>query len=159
MKKLLLITIIIIPIVFFVKKNIIDPSAIKSIQSDIFNMEQQLINLVNMERTSHGMKPLKVDKKLSEIALIKSKDMKKNNYFSHISPTYGYFNEMLTYFGVSYQIAGENIAEGIYTPYEVVNIWMTSKLNRRNILKPEFTHTGVGYLEEGSVWTLLFIQK
>ncbi len=34
-----------------------------------------------------------------------------NDYFSHESPTYGLPSQMLTEFGITYTVSGENIAE------------------------------------------------
>src|SRR5690606_41236701 len=51
--------------------------------------EQEVVTLTNNERAKHGLQPLKVDLKLSEVARTKSSDMKSNGYFSHTSPTYG----------------------------------------------------------------------
>ncbi|MFC9275224.1 CAP domain-containing protein, partial [Bacillus spizizenii] len=88
-----------------------------------------------------------------------SRDMKDKNYFDHQSPTYGSPFDMMKSFGISYKTAGENIAKGQKTPEEVVKAWMNSEGHRKNILNPNFTHIGVGYVESGSIWTQQFIGK
>jgi len=40
--------------------------------------------------------------------------------------------------------AGENIAYGGRTPEQVIAMWMASPGHRANILRPSFTHIGVG---------------
>ncbi|SPT92496.1 YkwD protein [Bacillus subtilis] len=85
--------------------------------------------------------------------------MKDKNYFDHQSPTYGSPFDMMKSFGISYKTAGENIAKGQKTPEEVVKAWMNSEGHRKNILNPNFTHIGVGYVESGSIWTQQFIGK
>jgi uncharacterized YkwD family protein len=132
----------------------------KQEQSQQLNQfEQQVVELTNQEREKQGLAPLKVDVELSKVAREKSADMARNNYFSHNSPTYGSPFEMMNQFGISYRTAGENIAKGQRTPEEVVNAWMNSEGHRANILNANFTHIGVGYVEQGNVWTQMFIGK
>ncbi|MDO7904993.1 CAP domain-containing protein [Paenibacillus sp. JX-17] len=115
----------------------------------------QVIELVNKERTKAGLKPLTNHAKLSEMALVKAKDMSNNNYFDHQSPTYGSPFDMMKKFGISYSTAGENIAKGQRTPQEVVDAWMNSEGHRANILNGSFTQIGVGYYN--GCWVQEFI--
>src|SRR5699024_3830841 len=121
--------------------------------------EQEVVELTNKEREKQGLNPLKVDDELSKVAREKSRDMGANNYFSHDSPTYGSPFDMMKQYGISYRTAGENIAKGQRTPEEVVNGWMNSDGHRANILSGDFTHIGVGYVEQGNHWTQQFIGK
>ena len=119
--------------------------------------EQKMIDLVNQERAKAGVAPLKVDLELCRVARIKSQDMKDNNYFSHTSPTYGSPFEMMKSFGISYRTAGENIAkhssvEGAHTGL------MNSEGHRKNILNPNFTHIGIGIVDN-RYYTQMFIGK
>ena len=50
---------------------------------------QQVLTLVNRERTANGLSALRLDDTLSRYAAVKSQDMHDNGYFSHTSPTYG----------------------------------------------------------------------
>ena len=119
--------------------------------------ENEVIRLVNVERSKQGLKSLDSDWQLSRVARYKSQDMKDKGYFSHTSPTYGSPFEMMKSFGISYRTAGENIAKGQKTPAAVVNAWMNSSGHRANILKSSFTKIGVGYVANGSYWTQMFI--
>ncbi|MBE6184244.1 CAP domain-containing protein [Heyndrickxia ginsengihumi] len=121
--------------------------------------EKQVVDLTNKERAKNGLKPLQVDATLSKMARAKSNDMMTNKYFDHTSPTYGSPFDMMKKFGISYKSAGENIAMGQQTPEEVVNSWMNSPGHRANILNKNYTHIGVGYVENGHYWTQEFIQK
>jgi len=112
--------------------------------------EERVVELVNAERAKAGLKPLAVDMQLCRAARLKAEDMRDKNYFSHTSPTYGPFAEMLRKFGITYRTAGENIAAGYRTPEAVVAAWMGSSGHRANILNPNFTHIGVGYASGGS---------
>src|SRR5699024_7945689 len=121
--------------------------------------EQKVVELTNKERSKNGLPALKTDVELSKVAREKSNDMMKNKYFSHDSPTYGSPFDMMKQFGIKYSAAGENIAMGQRTPEEVVKGWMNSDGHRANILNKNFTHIGVGYVENGNYWTQMFISK
>lgn len=132
---------------------------IPSVDSTVSSYEKEVVRLVNLERTSRGLKALEQDWQLSRVARYKSEDMKNNSYFSHTSPTYGSPFNMMKNFGISYRTAGENIARGQKTPAAVVNAWMNSSGHRANILNSSFTHIGVGYVASGNYWTQMFIGK
>lgn len=124
--------------------------------------EQKVVDLVNQERAKAGLKPLAYDGQLSQVARLKSEDMRDKRYFSHTSPTYGSPFDMMKKYGVSYRTAGENIAAGQTTPEQVVKAWMDSPGHRANILNGQYTHIGVGYAKGGSYghyWTQMFIGK
>ncbi len=121
--------------------------------------QKEVVRLVNKERAAAGLKPLTQKPELDKVAIAKSEDMAKNNYFSHTSPTYGSPFDMLTQFGVKYSAAGENIAYGQKTPEEVMNGWMNSPGHRANILNANFTQIGVGVAKKPNgqlVWTQTF---
>ena len=119
--------------------------------------EQEVVRLVNAERTKHGLDALTEDWELSRVARYKSQDMHDRGYFSHTSPTYGSPFQMIRAFGLSYRTAGENIAMGYATPAAVVNGWMNSEGHRANILNASYTKIGVGYVSDGNSWTQKFI--
>ena len=121
--------------------------------------EQEVVELTNAERAKHGLSALQIDEALSKVAREKSRDMAANGYFSHQSPTYGSPFDMMKQYGVDYRTAGENIAKGQTTPEQVVNGWMNSEGHRANILNGNYTHIGVGYVEQGNHWTQQFIGK
>ena len=129
------------------------------VDSSVSAYENQVLQLVNVERQKNGLSALTMDTALSNVARKKSEDMKAKNYFSHTSPTYGSPFDMMKQFGISYKAAGENIAMGQRTPQEVVTAWMNSPGHRANILNANFTHLGVGYVASGNYWTRMFIGK
>ena len=128
-------------------------------QDNIKAYEQEVIRLVNKERTKQGLKELQYDWELARVARYKSEDMRDQNYFSHNSPVYGSPFDMIKNFGISYKAAAENIAKGQTTPEQVVQSWMNSSGHRANILSTKYTHIGVGYAKEGHIWTQQFISK
>ncbi|UOQ85959.1 SafA/ExsA family spore coat assembly protein [Gracilibacillus salinarum] len=126
---------------------------------EIKKIEHQVIQYTNQEREKNGLPSLRANWELSRVARYKSQDMLQNQYFSHTSPTYGSPFTMMQNFGVSYTSAGENIAKGQDTAYQVVQAWMNSSGHRAIILNEKYTHIGVGYVESGHYWTQMFIAK
>ena len=123
----------------------------------VSNYERRVAELVNVERQKNGLGPLTLDASISNVARIKSKDMSDNNYFAHQSPTYGSAGNMLTQHGIRWSAWGENIAVGQDTPEEVVTQWMNSPSHRANILSPNFSKIGVGYVNSARPhWTQMF---
>lgn len=124
--------------------------------------EQEILKLVNAERSKAGVEPLTLNWELSRVAKFKSEDMRDNNYFSHTSPTYGSPFNMIKNFGISYSAAGENIAAGQKTAQAVMDSWMNSSGHKANILSANYTQLGVGKATGGSYgtyWTQMFIKK
>ena len=128
---------------------------------DFSEFQQEVLKLVNVERTKRGLTPLKINTKLSNVATLKSQDMIDNNYFSHTSPRYGSPFDMMKQFGINYTAAAENIAKGQKTPQQVVNSWMNSSGHRANILSSKYTDLGVGIAKSSNgtiYWTQMFIK-
>ena len=119
--------------------------------------ETEVVRLVNVERARYGLSALAADAELSNVARLKSRDMREKGYFSHESPTYGTPFQMMKSFGITYRAAGENIAYGYATPEAVVTAWMNSDGHRANILNGSYTRLGVGYVADGHYWTQMFI--
>lgn len=127
--------------------------------SNLSQIEAEVIRLVNIERQKQGLSQFKTSGQLSNVARVKSEDMYRNNYFSHNSPKYGSPFDMIKSFGISYTSAGENIAKGYSSAQAVVRGWMNSSGHRANILNPSFNTIGVGAYTDsrGTIyWTQLF---
>jgi uncharacterized YkwD family protein len=122
----------------------------------VSNYANQVLTLVNSERSKAGLKPLKLNSTLTKSAQAKSQDMHDKKYFDHNSPTYGTPFQMMSKFGYKYSYAGENIAMGQKTPKEVMDAWMNSQGHRANILNSNFTEIGIGYVADGNYWTQQF---
>ena len=79
--------------------------------------------------------------------------------FDHVRPNGQSCFSVLNEMNIRYQTCGENIAAGQQTPEEVVTAWMNSEGHRKNILNPNFTKLGVGYVTGGNYrhnWVQLF---
>jgi uncharacterized YkwD family protein len=127
-------------------------------ESDVSQQAQAVLQLVNAERSKQGLSSLTLSSKLTAVANEKARDMAKNNYFSHTSPTYGSPFDMMQRFGIRYSAAGENIAFGQQTAQDVMNAWMQSSGHRANILNPNFEQIGIGYYKKNNpYWVQQFI--
>ncbi len=123
--------------------------------------EDEVIRLVNVERSKAGLMQLTKNWELSRVARYKSADMANKGYFSHTSPTYGSPFQMMENFGLRFSAAAENLAYGQRTPQEVMNAWMGSPGHRSNIMSATYTQIGVGMAKDSKgvlYWTQHFIK-
>ena len=115
---------------------------------------QRVLELVNVERRRHGLRPLAMAGDLADVAAQRAKEIER--HFSHTRPNGRGFDSLLQYKGRCW---GENIAAGSATPEAVVEQWMNSPGHRANILNGGFTELGVGYYYlEGSEYLHYWVQ-
>ncbi len=110
--------------------------------------EQAMIQLVNHERTSRGLKALTVDPKLTAVARAHSQDMLARGYFSHFSPEHKDPSDRLRAGGVKFVVYGENLALAP-TLSLAHNGLMNSPEHKANILEPSFRRIGIGVYDAG----------
>ena len=107
--------------------------------------------LLNRERARRGLRPLRLDRRLTRAARAHSADMVRRRYFQHDSPNGRTpFDRMLAtrYVprGAAWALA-ENIGWGtdvLAQPAALVKAWMKSPGHRRNILDGRFREIGIG---------------
>lgn len=119
----------------------------------------KVVELTNGERARAGLPPLAVDPLLTAAAQAHSADMVARAFYSHTSPDGSQPWDRAAVAGSRRRTIGENIACGQRSPAEVVEGWMNSPGHRANILKPDFTHMGIGFAgggRMGTYWTQLF---
>lgn len=114
-------------------------------EKDSSQFAQQVLDLVNQERSKAGLSSLSMSEELSNMAMVKAQDMYNNNYFDHNSPTHGSPFDMMKEFGITYNTAGENIAKGQTSPSQVMKDWMNSPGHKANILNNGYTQIGISY--------------
>lgn len=122
--------------------------------------ENAVIFWTNIERERHGLAALKTTDALLDASETRAKEIMSS--FSHNRPSGKKCYTALTEQGVSYGLAGENIAAGHETPFEVVNSWMESDGHRENILDSRFSYMGAGYYYNSgsrykSHWEQMFV--
>ncbi|MEO1298215.1 MAG: CAP domain-containing protein [Cyanobacteria bacterium J06636_16] len=134
-------------------------------QSETDRFDQEVLKLVNQERTQRDLKPLTLNAKLDRAADKHSKDMAEKDYFSHTGKNGSSIGDRASAAGYQWSRLGENIAAGQRTPESVVQGWMNSSGHRANILNPNYTHMGLGYkslspdtgnVNYGRYWTQMF---
>ena len=107
--------------------------------------------LVNQERTSRGLRPLKANRRLAKAARAHAHDMDARGYFSHDTEGGGSFVDRIRHAGYMpahvFPTLGEDLAWGsgaLGTPRQIVNGWMLSPGHRANILSRSFREAGMG---------------
>lgn len=120
--------------------------------------EAEMRDLVNRERTAHGLQPLEHDPSLVPVARTHSRDMWRRGYFSHVDPDGDDPFDRMREGAVRFRQAGENLALARTTALAHRGL-MNSPAHRRNILRPAFTRIGVGVVDGepyGKMYTQLF---
>ena len=112
------------------------------------SLETQMLELVNQERTSRGLKPLAADPELTEVARRHSTDMFARGYFSHYTPEGLDPFERMKEANVRFRTAGENLALAPTLQIAHTGL-MNSPGHRANILNPHFGRVGIGIMDGG----------
>ena len=120
--------------------------------------EQEMLRLLNDERTSRGLTALVLDPRLVPVARQHSEEMFRLKYFGHQSPVDGSPFDRLASAKITYTRAGENLAYAHSVAVAHRGL-MDSPGHRENILRPEFVRVGIGVISAGSygrMFTQLF---
>lgn len=119
---------------------LVNESARWAEKADKENFPQEVLRLVNVERSKVGLSPLKFSKDLAASAYVRAVELPTK--FSHTRPD---GSKCFTAMAKRGHILGENLAGGQTSPKQVVKAWMDSESHRENILNPKFTELGVVY--------------
>lgn len=129
---------------------------------EILDLEEAAFDLINQERVAEGLDSLVMNEDVRAVARAHSRDMVARDFFDHYNPDGDSPFDRLHAAGITYTMAGENIAWNNY-PNPVttaVDGWMDSPGHRANILTAGFTHTGMGVASDGDggyYFTQLFV--
>ena len=112
---------------------------------------EQVLAGINNARTSNGLPPLPINAQLSAAALAHSTDMACKGFVDHSGSDGSTWYQRVAAQGYSNSAsARENIYVGDPafggTPQGAVEWWMNSQVHRENILNPEITEVGIGYV-------------
>ena len=112
------------------------------------DLEARMLELVNAERAAAGLRPLRADADLTQVARRHSADMFARGYFSHITPEGRDPFERMRSAELRFVAAGENLAlaRSLQQAHDGL---MDSPGHRANILRPAFGRLGVGVLDGG----------
>lgn len=104
--------------------------------------EDTLLELINKEREKEKLPALKMNEKLLKAARDHSANMATQSKMDHVldgkEP-----KDRVKDAGYDYMHMGENVAYGQRSPADVVRVWMSSEGHRKNILRKEYTETGI----------------
>ena len=113
--------------------------------------EQQVVELVNLERANDGKAPLKLTDLLNTAAGQHSANMADRDFVAHCDPdTRSLPEDRMRDAGYFPNRSGENIAAGYGSPAAVMNGWMNSSGHRSNILSSNYREIGIGHFEAAS---------
>jgi uncharacterized protein YkwD len=118
--------------------------------------------LVNKRRAAHGVRALRVDRRIQKAAGRHAHDMQRNHFFDHQRPGGPDLLARLRRAGWSGHAWGENIAYGCGpsgTPRGAVRMWMNSPPHRELMLSGTYRQGGVGVTNgapcgAGAMWVL-----
>ena len=108
-----------------------------------------MLQMLNAERATHGLPPLKADPEMSRLAREHSQDMLARGYFSHVTPEGKDLSDRMRTGHLGYLQAGENLAFAPTLAGAHQGL-MHSPGHRANILRKQFGRVGIGILDAGS---------
>lgn len=121
------------------------------------DIEAQMLQLVNEERTKRGIPPVKADPEMTRVARAHSADMFARGYFSHYTPEKADPFDRMRKAGVKFLTAGENLALG-----RTLKICHTGLMNspghKANILNASYGRLGIGVMD-GGMYGLMISQE
>lgn len=126
-------------------------------------MEEDLVRRVNEVRRQHGLAALHTDGALATAARAYSCRMAAERFFGHQPPDGSTLGDRVRAAGKPFRVIGENLAMNVNAAAPVaaaVQGWMKSQTHRDNILRAEFTETGVGICRRDAryYFTQLFLR-
>jgi uncharacterized protein YkwD len=134
-------------------------SASSVAQAPSGTLAQQVLSLLNQERSKAGLPALTSNSLLQNAAAGHAQDMNANNYFDHYGRNGSSPTERIRAAGYPDVPAcncnreffyGENIARGQTTAAQVMNDWMNSPGHKANILSKNFREVGIAI--SGTYW-------
>lgn len=129
----------------------------------IERLQRELVRRVNDVRRQHGLPALEPDPALGKTARDYSCLMADERFLGHESPRGGTLANRVRQSGKPFRVLGENLAMNVNAREPVaaaVEGWMKSPRHRDNILRPEFTETGVGICRRDTAYyfTQIFLR-
>ncbi|MFN8592893.1 MAG: SH3 domain-containing protein [Thermomicrobiales bacterium] len=135
--------------------------AVESGDACLDNEEVEFLALINDYRGASGLGPLSVSTSLSSAAAYHSIDMAANGYLDHTMIDGTTVLQNMANFGYQGDLYGENIAAGMATASEAMQVWQGSPEHNANMLKDAYGTIGIGRAYDansqyGWYWTTIF---
>ena len=121
------------------------------------DLEAEMLQLINEERTKEGLKPMVEDLELAYVARQHSKDMFARGYFSHLNPDGKDPFHRIREAKIGFITAGENLALAQTLKMAHYGL-MHSPGHRANILNPAYGRVGIG-IQDGGIYGLMITQN
>jgi uncharacterized protein YkwD/uncharacterized protein YraI len=123
--------------------------------------EVAFLGLINDHRAASGLRPLSVSASLSSAAAYHSIDMAANGYLDHTLLDGTSVPQNMANFGYEGSTHGENIAAGMASAGEAMQLWQGSAEHNANMLGGQFGAIGIGRAYDaasshGWYWTTIF---
>lgn len=119
--------------------------------------EEEMLNLLNIERINQGLSEFKEYVSLRETARKHCRDMFERGYFSHYTPEGKSPFDRMTEDNISFTYAGENLALAPHAKLAMRGL-MNSTGHRDNILSKNFGKAGIGVID-GGIYGEMFCQE
>jgi uncharacterized protein YkwD len=118
----------------------------------------QVLQLVNLERTEAGLSPVVVNPALQKLADEFACRMIVADFFGHYDPESGDGPGDRARGKYAYFAIGENLAAGQPTPAEAMRVWMESPAHRDIILDEKWTEVGLS-VRHGGQYSIYWVQE
>jgi uncharacterized protein YkwD len=124
------------------------------------NFAARVLDLTNVERQKAGLPPLIMNPQLTDAAQTYSQVLASSGCFEHTCGAVPNFADRATQAGYAgWNALGENIGAGYPSADAVVAGWMGSDGHRANILSPNFTEMGIGFVAGGGAFGTYWAQE
>ncbi len=135
------------------------PQARCATPADDVRLADQVLQLINLERTEVGLPPVKSNAVLAKIAGGYACRMIEDDFFGHEDPLNGYGpGERAIAGDYRYFSVGENLAAGLWTPADAMKVWMESPSHRNIILGDQWKDVGVS-VRRGGRYGIYWVQE
>lgn len=144
------------------------PAVVSVVSSRSTAAEQQMLYMLNLERSLRKLDTLKINPTLSQAARAHSREMAAMDYFDHYSPIQSDRSPMKRYLNaLGYTPLYASLSENIYY-CSIFNVrkghvaLMNSPAHRANILSPKYDQVGIGcyVADDGRLWiTQMFLHQ
>jgi len=113
--------------------------------ADLDDVRAKALDRVNEARREAGLAPVTPNRLLNEAAQRYAELMLARGFYGHVTREGGSPRSRAEAVGYRpFTFLGENIAQGLFGPREVVDRWLASPGHRRNILEEQAADTGLG---------------
>lgn len=133
------------------------PAACSASNTNAAAFGAEVVRLVNIEREKVSLAALTSQAQLTKAAQGHALDMGCKFFMSHTGSDGSSMLDRIVRAGYLYSWWGENVAAGYATPEDVMVAWMNSTSHRDNILSPNFTQIGVGYVNNAADTTTFWV--